>query len=56
MFLIIVVGELLQFLKPISEDRLYSATNYIAHLSEPLKNVVNIEVKSVEIPKVGMFF
>lgn len=39
-----------------SEDRLYSATNYIAHLSEPLTNVVNIEVKSVEIPKTWYVF
>ena len=39
-----------------TEDRLYSATNYIAHLSEPLTNVVNIEVKSVEIPKTWYVF
>jgi hypothetical protein len=39
-----------------SEGRLYSATNYIAHLSEPLTNVVNIEVKSVEIPKTWYVF
>jgi len=39
-----------------SEDRLYNATNYIAHLSEPLTNVINIEVKSVEIPKTWYVF
>ncbi len=34
-----------------SEDRLYTATNYIAHLTEPLTNVVSIEVDKVTIPK-----
>ena len=34
-----------------TEDRLYSATNYIAHLTEPLTNVVSIEVDKVTIPK-----
>ena len=34
-----------------SEDRLYTATNYIAHLTEPLTNVVSIEVDKITIPK-----
>lgn len=34
-----------------SEDRLYSATNYIAHLTEPLTNVVSIEIDTITIPK-----
>lgn len=34
-----------------SEGRLYTATNYIAHLTEPLTNVVSIEVDKVTIPK-----
>ena len=34
-----------------TEDRLYSATNYIAHLTEPLTNVVSIEVDKITIPK-----
>jgi len=34
-----------------TENRLYSATNYIAHLTEPLTNVVSIEVDTISIPK-----
>lgn len=38
------------------EKRLYTPTDYIAHLSEPLSNVESIEVDSVEIPKSWFIF
>ena len=38
------------------ETRLYSSGDYIAHLSEPLKNVISIEVYSGNIPKSWFVF